>query len=118
MKKYDFEKAKRYIQMHSDLIEDATLGIQEDWWWTSEEVYSEGNFTQDLDDLTEVAGITGSTWATPALLVNFKDGREEMLTCYQGESDEPPREWVRESLGVLSEGTQQYIDNLDKPKLN
>jgi hypothetical protein len=32
MAKYDFKAAKKYIQMHSDLIESASLGMHEDMW--------------------------------------------------------------------------------------
>lgn len=99
---YDYAKAKRYIQMHSDLIESAYLGMEEDWFWTAETVYTNGRFTVDLeeDDL-RIAGIKGSYWATPTLEVHFKDGRVECKPCFIGDVGGEAPEWF--SLGVLSQ---------------
>ena len=60
MAEYDYAKAKRYIQMHSDLIESAYLGMEEDWFWTAETVYANERFTIDLEeDGLLIAGIRG-----------------------------------------------------------
>lgn len=110
MAKYDFASAKRYIQMHSDLIESASLGMKEDWWWTAETVYKEGKFLIDLDDADEIAGISGSGWATPSIEVVFKDGHEEVKDCYignvGGEGQKP--DWF--ALGCISQECQDIRD--------
>lgn len=112
---YDFKKAKKYIQMHSDLIEEASLGMAEDWFWTAEVVYSDNHFLHDLDTVEEIAGISGSTWATPSLLVRFKDGHEEMIKVGIGKNTKEKPEWFE--LGVLSEPCQQYINNISSPRI-
>lgn len=112
MSNYDFKSAKRYIQMHSDIIEVAYMGMQEDWYWTAETVYEDGRFVYDLDikDL-KIGGINGSFWATPTLLVEFKDGSNEYKECYTGDAPtgQPP-EWF--SLGGLSSMYQDAKVNL------
>jgi hypothetical protein len=107
MAKYDFKAAKKYIQMHSELIESASLGMHEDWWWTAETVYEDGKFKVDLDeDGLDIAGISGSQWATPTLEVQFKDGSEVTKACFEGDigGEEMKPEFFE--LGVLSSPCQ------------
>lgn len=115
MKTYDFKNVKRYIQMHSDLIDEVSLGMAEDWGWTAECVYEDGRFKMDLDTTEEIAGISGSTWATPSMIVVFKDGREELIEVFKGQSTEGKPSWFE--LGVLSQPMQDYVDNINSPKL-
>lgn len=72
----------------------------EDWFYTSVEVYAEGKFRLDLDQQPQIAGIRSSFWATPSIHLVYKDGREEMLDCFTGDSDSEKPEWF--NLGVLS----------------
>lgn len=109
MSKYDFDLAKKTIQKYSDLLESATLGMAEDWFWTAEEVYYDKKFTKVLDENTEIGGINGSQWATPTLLLVFKDGSEKFLDCYVGDIDRDKKPaWF--SLGCLSSACQDAID--------
>ena len=50
MRNYDYQKAKEYITANADQIEEALMGMHEDWFWTAETVFSEGEFKKDLDD--------------------------------------------------------------------
>lgn len=110
MAKYDFKAAKKYIQMHSDLIDEASMGMDEDWFWTAEDVYKDGSFTKDLDqDDLKLGGINGSPWATPTLEVTFKDGTVVKKDCYVGEANQQPKpSWF--SLGVSSQPVQDIRD--------
>lgn len=83
--RYDYQKAKRYIENHKDEIDKAALGMDEDWFWTAETIFTDGEFTIDLDDEPEIAGIKSSYWATPTLEVHFKDGRTKKFNCYEGD---------------------------------
>lgn len=115
MKMYDYENAKKLVQKYSDTLEVACLGMAEDWFWTAEEVYGNGRFIYDLSENPKIGGICGSSWATPSLYLKFKDGREEMMDCYIGESTgEAPEEF---SLGELSGPTQEWVESLKIPKL-
>lgn len=116
MRTYDYTTAKKMIQMKSDVISSASLGMLEDWFWTATTVYSDSKFDVNLDDKPEIAGIKGSSWATPSLILNYKDGREELISCFTGDKDSEKPEWF--SLGVLSGPAQDYIENVNVPKLS
>ena len=96
MKTYDFAKAKQLIEENKDNIESAYLGMSEDWSWTAVAVFKDGEFTMDLDEQPEIAGIKikSSSWATPELRINFKDGNSEEIECFTGESEESRPAWV------------------------
>ena len=87
MKKYDYTKALAKIEEQKDTIASASLGMSEDWFWTGEEVFDGTDFVKDLTapDL-EIAGISGSHWATPTLQIRYKSGKELQEPCYTGES--------------------------------
>jgi len=109
MKNYDYKAAKRYIQMHSDLIKEVSLGIEEDWYWTSEVVYEDLKFIVDLDKVgLEIGGISGSIWATPTMKIIFKDGTELFKDVFTGESNKQRPDWF--SLGCMSQPVQDEID--------
>lgn len=115
MKMYDYENAKKLVQKYSDTLEVAYLGMAEDWFWTAEKIYGNGRFVYDLSENPEIEGIRGSSWATPSLYLKFKDGREEMLDCYIGESTgEPPEVLFREEF---SDPAQEWVESLKIPKL-
>lgn len=85
MKKYDTAFIKKYIKEREDKIEFVVCGMKEDWNWTAETVFQDGDFEREYDWDSKsivVAGIPGSTWATPIMEVTFKDGRTEIVPCY------------------------------------
>ena len=47
--KYDFKKAKDLIEAEIENIEKAILGMREDWFWTVETVFEDGEYMVDLD---------------------------------------------------------------------
>lgn len=85
MNKYDTAFIKSYIEEHKNEILEVSCGMKEDWFWTAKTVYSNGVLL-DLYDWSkksiEVAGIDGSTWATPVMEVTFNDGRTELVPCF------------------------------------
>lgn len=89
MKHYDFKKAKQIIEKHKDQIASASLGMHEDWFWTVETVFSDGEYTIDLDTITELGGTDGSYWATPVLELNFQDGSTKTFSCHDGGESGP-----------------------------
>lgn len=85
MNKYNTKFIKDYIEQNQQDIDYVECGMKEDWRWTAEIVFSAGKLDDDYDwesDSINVAGITGSTWATPVMLVHFKDGFEKAIPCY------------------------------------
>lgn len=85
MRKYYTAFIKQYIEEHKDEVESIDCGMMEDWFYTAETIFSGGQFNPSYSwDSTSinVAGITGSTWATPVMQVLFKDGRIEIVNCF------------------------------------
>jgi hypothetical protein len=85
MKYYDFEKAKETIKSYlkdnrgyGKLI-SASLGMQEDWFWTADTIWENGKFKRFTG---KVAGINRSYWATPTLELEFEDEFSFRTPCY------------------------------------
>jgi len=83
MKTYNFKKAKTLIE-NTPNIRSASIGMYEDWGWTAETVYNDGEFTTELSSDTEIRGINGSVWATPTLQICLKDGTVKMIEISAG----------------------------------
>lgn len=113
MKNYDFAKAKQLIEANKDEIKTASLGMHEDWFWTADTVFENGNYTVNLEaEKILIGGIGGSSWATPALNIEYLDGTERMIPCYVGESSEQvPGIFGK---GIFSAPRQETIVPLEK----
>lgn len=84
MKYYNPKLIKQFIDEHKDTVATVSVGMEEDWFWTAETIFEDGETSTDLSgDSLRVAGITGSTWATPVMRVEFKDGTEQVIPCYE-----------------------------------
>ncbi len=90
VKNYDYDKAKELIEKHSLHLQKASLGMHEDWSWTAETVWEDGEYKKNLDETPEIGGIKGSRWATPSIELIFKDGSEKMIPCFEGENSGMP----------------------------
>lgn len=118
MRKYDYSKAIEIIG--SNLLKgltEASMGMAEDWWWTAVTVWEDGGFVQDLAKRPELAGIDGSSWATPAIRLRFEDGTEKLHPCYTGESvaKRPPMASTA-GVGPLSGPAQDALPALTEAK--
>ena len=88
MKNYSAKFIKEYIEKNKDLIDYVECGMREDWSWTAETIFEDNEYTQELArDPISIAGISGSTWATPIMKVSFKDGRTEIVNCYEDDGE-------------------------------
>jgi hypothetical protein len=120
VKKYDFQLAKKIIERFVDLgvLEEASLGLHEDWFWTAQTVWKEGSYTHPLpsnmDAIYEeykkrrkkgmslmgeecaefqenfIGGLIGSTWATPVIQLDMTDGTIATFRCYISNGIEVP----------------------------
>lgn len=107
MRNYDYKKAKSIIEENMDSLESAYMGMHEDWFWTAESVFEDGEFVKDLDnDELTIGGIQGSAWATPVIELNFKDGTSVTKKCCVGEPSREKPEWLE--FGCLSSSTNEY----------
>lgn len=85
MKYYDFKKAKKIIKdtlKKSKNLASASLCMIEDQGYTSEEIWRDNKFTKKFLAEDEVAGILGSHWATPTLVLYFKNDTEKHFSCF------------------------------------
>ena len=140
MKKYNFIKAKQLIDKHKDNLERASLGMHEDWFWTAETIWENGEYKRELpdnaDEINEayiqarkngmsllsddanlykdkilIAGIYESYWATPTLRLIFKDGTDKMISCHDGGESTGGNSI---ELGILSRSVQENITPLEE----
>lgn len=96
-KKYNTSFIKNYIEEHKEEIETVSCGMREDWSWTAETVFWDGEFSSEYDwekENISVAGISGSPWATPVMEVEFKDGRTEIVECYADDGEQASKQQI------------------------
>lgn len=120
-KHYNYPKAKAICEERKPIT--ATLGMLEDWSWTAEEVWKDGNFLVPTDDTKyKIGGISSSNWATPSLLLDFGNGEEVMVVCFiddkqiDEEAARNGRLFASFSKGVISGPCQQRIDQITVEK--
>lgn len=73
-KEYDWVKLQQYLSSGIEV----DVGMKEDWYWTGKTLEQ-----SDIDE-KKVAGISGSDWATPSVMLN-----DEYIDCYIEISNEP-----------------------------
>lgn len=83
-KQVDWERVKNYIEENKDKIESVTVGLAEDWGYTSGEVYNEDDGYIKKEDTYVYAC---SHWATPSMEVEFKDNTSEMMEVSKAGDD-------------------------------
>jgi hypothetical protein len=88
MSNYSFKKIMAFIEKHKDECDTIRVGMEEDWDWTADNVWKDGKVQirekreagyygpfRVGEDSVKIAGICGSTWATP-VAKSFKDKEE------------------------------------------
>ena len=63
--------------------------MREDWFWTAKTVFDGVEYMVDLDTVEEIAGIDGSSWATPTLEIIYKDGYSKTVPCHDDGPSDP-----------------------------
>lgn len=75
---YSFKKIMAFVEKHKDECDEILVGMEEDWDWTADFVWKDGKVMireeaetgcyspfRVGEDGVQIAGINGSTWATP-----------------------------------------------------
>lgn len=70
-KKYNYAGAIELINCQQP--KKASLGISEDLGYTEAVVFEDGKFVVDLTTEAAIAGIKGSIWGTPVLIMDGKE---------------------------------------------
>lgn len=112
MSDYDYQKAIQIIEENKNDLISASLGMAEDWSWTADTVFENGEFVIDLSKEPYIAGINGSYWATPSIMLEFKNGEEKLHPCFKGESS-GTRPGMS-LLGPLSAPVQNALPELEE----
>ena len=81
-----WKEIREYIEEHKSEIKYVSVGMYEDWSYTADCIYDNGEYLFDLtEDFVEIAGINGSYWATPIMKVHYLDGTLREIACYKGD---------------------------------
>ena len=99
MKHYNTKFIREYIEQHKEQIVRADCFMREDYSWTCETVFEDGQLRKGFnwnDNYLRVAGITGSTWATPTMEVEFIDGHTESVECWIDDGERVSERQIRE----------------------
>lgn len=104
MKYYSMEKIRDFVAKSEKPIKAVSVGMKEDWNWTVDEIYRKGKFTACVNDKRlEVAGIKGSTWATPVMRVEYVGGSYEIVECYDDDGNIEDAERVARQMVFAAE---------------
>lgn len=89
MKFYDVKLIKEFIEKKKDNIKCVECGMLEDWSWTAETIFEDGKYTEEFinnidneSNRVALAGIDGSSWATPIMNIEYKEGQDEKVECF------------------------------------
>lgn len=110
MKIYDFKNVKKIIEEKKINIDYVQLGMEEDWGWTNETVFENGEYEDCLGN-ENIAGISGSTWATPIMRITYKSGEQEQFNSYIDDNEEEDSQLVsmQKEFAVLTGGGEGII---------
>lgn len=73
--------------------------MKEDWHWTSDIVFeSDKGYCIDMKDELCIAGIYGSTWATPCMRVVYKDGTHDIIDCYTDDGNVHSKSKIKQQM--------------------
>ena len=95
MKHYNTKFIRKYIKDHKDQIILVKCGMREDWLWSKNTVFENGKFRKGFNwrrKYLEVAGIAGSTWATPVMEVWFSDNVKQVIECWVDDGEDAPED--------------------------
>ena len=96
MKYYSTKIIREFIETHKEEIDAVECGMHEDWGWTAETVFSDGDYDTDMNGASvSIAGIGGSCWATPVMEVTYKDGRRKIINCYTEDEETATADDIR-----------------------
>ncbi len=116
MKYYDPEFIKHYIDENKERIKSVDVGMREDWYWTAKTIFADGKYKKKLNQKRiKLGGVDGSYWATPVMLVVFKDGSTSIVECFLVDGKEMPAEKIAEMKAFAADaGTKTIEDFLRK----
>lgn len=112
MKYYNTQLIREFIESHKNDIDTVECGMREDWSWTAETVFSNGNYDIEMSGASvTIAGIDGSYWATPVMEVTYKDGRREIVNCYTADEKTATADETRRMKQVaMMTGGMDYLE--------
>lgn len=74
----NWDLALAFIQSDRKNIHSVYAGLGEDWVGTAACIYKEERYLP----YEEIEAMTGSDWATPVILVTYKNGQQQAMECW------------------------------------
>ena len=111
MKKYDFEKMKQLVKDNAaNGLVSIRVGMAEEWSWTAEKFWDKEEGFSGVLERGIVAGISGSSWATPIAILQFEDGSTIAKKCYIQDKNNATDEEIEEMKrwAKLTGGADSY----------
>ena len=97
MRTYDFLKAKQLISENAENLVSASLGMHEDWAWTAETIWENGEYKRDIPDNAEELENT------------YREKRKAGMSMFLSEKDE---NGLSKSNPEFSECTKHHIGGI------
>lgn len=116
MKKFDFDRMKKYIEKNDESIESIQIGMLEDFWWTGNDYYK-----NKLYLVVPEYCIFESNWATPIMLVTFNNGKKIIIDSYidNGVKEKTSKLLIELLIsGVATKDTTTYLSLLERTTLD
>lgn len=95
-KNLDFEKANQIIEKEKEKIDYVIGGLAEDWGYTQGTIFIDGKYVKKADEYE--SPYFSSYWATPAIEINYKNGKSKMIECYKASTrciPNIPKWWIK-----------------------
>lgn len=84
MRKFDYKKIEKIIAENKDGLKEASIGMFEDFFWTAEIIWENGKY---IEDIYSFSHLQESYWATPVILLRFKDKEPRVAEAFIGEKE-------------------------------
>ena len=108
MKKLSYKKVSKLLKYYRKrgLIE-ASVGLFEDWFWTAGTIFAGYKIKRDYNK----NAYTSSVWATPVLMLEFKNGKTLIFECSKGKSKPLENPFIG-AMGTLSKPMQERLEGI------
>ena len=116
MKRFNTPKIYDFIDKNKDYIEEASIGMYEDWFWTAENIWEDGTYIRSVEDVH----LQKSRWATPSLMLIYLDETTKFFDVSIGQ--QKPETILHDSMaiqqgqGCISKPIQETMPDLEDIK--
>jgi len=102
MRVFDWERCAKFIKENKEHISSIAAGLTEDWGYTGGLIYNNEDIVSEENTYVWLS----STWATPTMVIQYKNGTEDEMSCYIMENEisyDVKAYWPEVALTILKE---------------